>query len=169
MEVWKDVQGYEGLYKVSNLGKVKRLFKSGKENVLSGRADKDGYIEVILSKNQKKKTCRLHRLVALAFIPNPNGKKEVNHKDKNKQNNSVDNLEWVTTAENIRHSFAMGRNMYKRAIVQYTKAMEIVAHWESIREASRNLKIATSGIVGCCGGHLQTSGGFIWRYEGGDI
>lgn len=168
-EVWKDICGYEGTYQVSNFGRVKRLFRNGKENILSGKKDKDGYIEVILSSNQKKKYYRLHRLVADAFVPNVESKPQINHKDRNKQNNSANNLEWVTGSENILHTFATGRKVRRRPIVQYTRDMTLVSFWDSIREAGKALKIAENNITSCCSGKLPTAGGFIWRYKEADV
>lgn len=115
-EVWKDVKGYEGQYQVSSYGRVKSvprvIIRSNgnpqtiSEKILAPIVDKrSGYLKVSLMKG-KLRTCRIHRLVAESFIPNPEGKPEVNHKDGNKQNNTVDNLEWVTESENISHAFA---------------------------------------------------------------
>ena len=168
MEIWKEVKGYEGLYQVSNLGRIKRHFKNGKENILNGKIDKDGYIEVILSKNQNKKYCRLHRLVACAFISNPDDKAEVNHKDRNKRNNDVCNLEWVTPSENVRHTFLTGRKIRTRAVVQYNKNMELVAEFDSLKEASKKIKLKQNNISTCCNGKQKTVGGYIWRYKVGD-
>lgn len=99
-EVWKDIEGYEGLYQISNLGRVKRV-ATGK--VLKGGKDKDGYLMVKLYKNNIRSNKKIHRLVAEAFIPNPENKPQVNHADENKTNNSLDNLEWMTAKENINH------------------------------------------------------------------
>jgi hypothetical protein len=165
-EEWKDIAGYEGLYQVSNLGKIKRLFKNGKEHALIGKKDKDGYIVVSLSKNQKKKYCRLHRVVADAFLSNPDGKPQINHKDRNKQNNTVANLEWVTASENTVHCFATGRDVFKRPVLQYDKNMVLVACWNSIKEASRKTGVDISNLCACCRGRLKSSGGYVWRYKG---
>ena len=165
MEVWKDVVGYEGLYQVSNYGRLKRVFKNKKEHLLTGKKDKDGYIQVILSRNQKKKHCRLHRLVAETFIPNPNDKPVVNHKDKNVLNNTVDNLEWATVSENTKHGYETGRSVHGRSVIQYTKNMEYVACWKSIEKAARVLGVDQANICACCNGRQKTSGGYIWRYK----
>lgn len=117
MEIWKDIKGYEGLYQVSNLGRVKSLgrfhkFPNGgiyeiKPRILKNATETSGYLFVALY-NGYRKQYKIHRLVAEAFIPNPNNLPQVNHKDLNKQNNRVDNLEWCTASENIKHAFKHG-------------------------------------------------------------
>ena len=169
MEIWKDIRGYEGIYQVSNYGRVKRFFQKGKERMLKGKKDKDGYVEIVLSKDSEKRYFRLHRLVAEAFILNVENKPEVNHKDKNKLNNTSANLEWVTTAENIRHSFLLGRNVHVKAVLQYTKNMELVAEFASQKEASEKACVKQSNISSCCNGRLKTVGGYIWRYKVGEV
>lgn len=100
-EVWKDIKGYEGLYQVSNLGRV----KSVKRNLTLKPCNRNRYLIVLLSKNGIKKAINVHRLVAQAFIPNPDDKRTVNHIDGNKQNNCVDNLEWCSQSENVKHAY----------------------------------------------------------------
>lgn len=132
-EIWKDVVGYEGLYKVSNMGRVKRLGKvinriakdkrEGKrsqgsyeqviilkDKILKPQMKEKGYLVVGLVKDGKQKRIFIHRLVAIAFIPNPNNKPEVNHLNGNKGDNRVDNLEWVTSEENNKHAIKTGLN-----------------------------------------------------------
>lgn len=126
-EVWKPIKGFEGLYEVSNMGRVKSLdraynlpieyFPGGKAlkkgRIISGNKGDKHYQQVALFDRQgKKKYASIHRLVAEAFIPNPEGKKQVNHIDGNKQNNNVSNLEWVTPSENIIHSYNTGLNTH---------------------------------------------------------
>ena len=115
-EIWKDIEGYEGLYQISNLGNVKSLHRIAnipnghrkvKERILK-QTENRGYRAVIISKEKTRKEFSAHRLVAFHFIPNPENKPEVNHIDGNKSNNKVENLEWVTPSENIRHSYAVG-------------------------------------------------------------
>ena len=105
-EIWKPIKDYEGLYEVSNLGRVKSLkrFHHQREQILKNKLTKDGYYEIALLKNSKYKYIRIHRIVAQTFIPNEMNKKEVNHKDGNKLNNCVDNLEWCTSSENQKHA-----------------------------------------------------------------
>ena len=93
MEIWKDILGYEGLYQVSNYGRVRSL-KYGKEKILKQQINTDGYLHIDLYKNKKRKNYNVHRLVTIAFLENPNNYPQVNHKDENKQNNHIDNLEW---------------------------------------------------------------------------
>ena len=105
-EIWKDIVGYEGLYQVSNLGRVKSLgnTKARKEKILLGVSISDNYLQIGLNKNGERKRYVIHRLVAEAFIPNPLNKPQVNHINGNKKDNRVENLEWWTQCENIRHS-----------------------------------------------------------------
>ena len=113
-EVWKDIEGYEGLYQVSNLGRVKGIndymkYKSGRilTQYLMDRGK--GYYKVWLYKNTKRKMCYVHRLVAQAFIPNPNNYPDINHKDENSRNNVVENLEWCTEAYNMSYGTLQDR------------------------------------------------------------
>lgn len=117
-EIWKDVVGFEDHYEVSNLGRVRRkkgftYYRDGRiaqfsQTILKSALNRKGYERVYLSKGSKKTTITVHRLVAEAFIPNPENKKTVNHIDCNKLNNKAENLEWQTNTENMRHAFANG-------------------------------------------------------------
>lgn len=109
MEIWKDIQGYKNRYQVSNHGKVRSLKRN---NILKPEIKNDGYLRVCLYANGKKKHKRINRLVARAFIENQNNKSQVNHKDGNKKNNHVSNLEWMTDKENKKHSVKNGLNAY---------------------------------------------------------
>ena len=119
-EIWKDVVGYEGFYQVSNLGRVKSFHKN-KVKILEPHCDKTSrsYPRVNLCKENCMVKKLVHVLVAEAFIPNPQGKPMVNHKDGNKRNNRVDNLEWVTNSENVRHAFRIGLNRRKKGTDVY--------------------------------------------------
>ena len=105
MEEWRDIKGYEGKYKISSYGKVKSL-KYKDEKLLRPSYDKDGYKQVILYNNGKGKKWFIHRLVAIHFLPNPNNLPQVNHKDEDKANNAVENLEWCTCKYNINYGTA---------------------------------------------------------------
>lgn len=116
-EIWKDITGYEGVYQVSNFGRIKslgRFLKRGEskifvdEFIMSGGSTPIGYKTVNLTKNKVRKAFSVHRLVAKAFIPNPEGKPEVNHIDGDKLNNNYTNLEWCTRRENLQHAYDTG-------------------------------------------------------------
>lgn len=108
-ELWRDVIGYEGFYQVSNFGRVKSFYRIG-ERLLTPSANKSGYQYVVLTdKNKIRKSCKVHTLVARAFIPNPENKPVVHHRDSNRANNRVSNLEWVTHRENTAYAVQMGR------------------------------------------------------------
>jgi hypothetical protein len=136
LEIWKDVKSFEGIYQVSNLGRVKSLSRNfilkGKVNNLHTRVVKEkilkplniqGYMRVVLCKNRIKKNFQVHRLVALHFIDNPENKSHVNHKDCVKDNNNVINLEWCTPSENSRHAMENGlfENAIKASLVKTSK------------------------------------------------
>jgi hypothetical protein len=112
VEIWKNIINYEGLYQVSNMGRVKSLWK-GKERILKSGKSIWGYYLVNLHKNGKIKTYSVHRLVGIAFISNPDNKPEINHIDGNKTNNRADNLEWCTHLENIEHAYIIGLHTQK--------------------------------------------------------
>lgn len=172
-EIWKDIQGYEGLYQVSNLGKVKSLTYSNqykridKVKMLKLSIDHKGYIYVGIG-YKPRKTCKVHRLVAQAFIPNPNNYSQVNHIDGNKQNNCISNLEWCDNDFNMNHAKINGlldkrTNNNKKPIKQYNLDGEFIARWDSAEDAYRKLNICSSHIRDCCRGERKTAGGYIWR------
>lgn len=113
MEIWKDIEGFEGVYQISNYGRVKSLRKKcgtiiKEESMRKLSLTRDGYYKVRLIRGDKDVTTRVHRLVAKAFIPNPENKETVNHIDGNKLNNHVDNLEWSTRHEQLQHAYDLG-------------------------------------------------------------
>ena len=153
-EIWKDCKGYEGLYQVSNLG---RVWSVKTQSYIYGGWDKDGYIRVHLTaKNGKTKIEKVHRLVALVFLDNPNNYPVVNHKDENKQNNSVENLEWCNTAYN---------NIYSRG--KAVICVELNRIFDCSQTAGKELGIDASGIRKCCKGKKLTCGGYHWKYYDG--
>lgn len=165
MEIWKDIKGYEGLYQVSNLGRVKSLNyrRTKKEKILKTKESKDGYLRVTLSNNKDNKIYFIHRLVAQTFLCNPYNHKEVNHKDENKRNNYVDNLEWCTRKYNINY----GKRTLKtqKRIIQYDRKGNFIKEWNSISECDNKLNIAHQSICACCKGKRKTAGGYVWRYK----
>lgn len=185
-EIWKDIKGYEGLYEVSSYGNVRSLDRvvicsNGRKCSQNGRIlkpvkDKDGYLICGLRKNSKRKIFKVHRLVAQAFIPNPNNLPQVNHKDENKGNNcvflkkdgSVDlnksNLEWCTQAYNNCYGTRLKKlSMYVLQLDKDTN--EIVSEYPSAAEAERKLNIDHSSISKCCNGKRNTAYGYKWKYK----
>ena len=158
-EIWRDIKGYEGKYMVSNLGRVKSLNynKTGKEKIMKGVPDGYGYFQLSLCKEGKVKNCRINRLVAQAFIPNPDNLPEVNHKDKIRTNNRVDNLEWCTTQYNVEYSKA-------KAVIGINKVSGLILEFPSANEAKRQTGINQSNIIQCCKGRRNSAGGFYWHY-----
>lgn len=140
-------------------------FKVIKENILNTYKTKNNeYSIVSLSAGGKRKSKSIHRLVATAFIPNPENKLQVNHIDGNKKNNSVLNLEWVNAKENVQH--AINNKLRKtKAIIQYDIKGNYIKEWGSIAEASKILNIPAPNIINCCKGKCKVIGGFIWRYK----
>ena len=171
-EIWKDVVGYEGLYQVSNLGNVK-----SKRGLLKPQPRQHGYLAVWLygKGGHAKRNARqisVHRLVAEAFIPNPNNYSEVNHLDECKTNNCVDNLEWCSHVQNSNHGTRPQRIGEKhrngkksKPIAQYSKSGELIRIFPSLQEASRN-GFNASNICNCAKGNPSYSNayGYIWRY-----
>lgn len=168
-EIWKDKKDYEGHYQVSNCGRVKSI-KFGKERILKPFTDGRGYLYVNLCKNNKQKTYKVHRLVAEAFLPNPNNLPMINHRDENKSNNSVNNLEWCDVKYNNTYGTRIERVSEKntngkrsKPVLQYTLDGKFVREWDSIRECGRNGFIPTC-ICMCCKGKLKKHKDFIWKY-----
>lgn len=173
-EVWRDIENYEGLYQISNLGRVRSLnyLGHGRVAVLKSRNCGKGYLKVVLSKDKKPKEWFIHRLVAIAFIPNPHNLPCVNHKDENKLNNIVENLEWCTHKYNANYGTAIQRRVAKminnpsksKPVGQYTLQWDLIATYPSAREAARQTGFSQGGISDCCRGEIKTAGGYIWYY-----
>ena len=165
-EIWKDVKGYEGLYKISNRGKVYSFYTN---KILKNSKSIDGYYRVYLRKNKKRKFASIHRLVAEAFIPNPNDLPQVNHKDENKKNNNVYNLEWCDCKYNANYGTRnkRGSNSKKKAIEQYTKDNKLIRIWNSSIEIRDVLGFDTSAISKCCNNrkNFNSSHGYIWKFK----
>ena len=162
MEFWKYVKNYEGLYEVSSTGKVRNI-RNNKNNLIKTRFDRAGYLRLGLSKDNIKSTHLVHRLVAEAFIPNPDNLPQVNHKDENKQNNCVDNLEWCDANYNANYGTRTARQ--SKSVIQYSLSGEQIRVWNSATEAAKNLKLHQANISNCCYGLQGSSGGFLWKFK----
>ena len=162
-EVWKDVVGYEGLYQVSNLGRVKSLKRN---QLLKPKIAKNGYVQVKLY-NGDKKTRYIHRLVANAFLDNHNGKAEVNHIDSNPSNNRLDNLEWVTHKENMEWSALQGTmiraKICKRRPIIGTDENGKMYIFEKLRDVEK-FGFDRKNVSMCCNGKYKQHKGLTWKY-----
>ena len=167
-EEWKSITGYEGLYEVSSLGRVRSLnyHCTGKIKVLKPCKRGYGYLYVKLCKNRVMKKCSIHRLVAETFIQNPLNKPQVNHKDEDKTNNRASNLEWMTAKENSNYGTRNEHvaKVLSKPVLQFTKDSKFVAEYLSTHDAERRTGIAHSSIAKCCRGSYKSAGGSVWRY-----
>ena len=171
-ELWKDITGYEGLYKISNTGKIKSFRKGKRQNskdeyLLQPSLNANGYQNVTLYRNPHDKHKYLvHRLVAQAFIPNPQNFEAVNHIDENPLNNNVNNLEWCTISYNNAYGTAKIRQSITHGakVQQFTINGVLLATYESMHIASQITGINKHVIKDCCSGHCQSGQGYIWRY-----
>ena len=183
-EIWKVIPGYDGRYEVSSHGRIKTYSNARWGNKAQGRImtlkkTTAGYPCVTLYKpfsNGQRTYCMVHRLVAKAFIPNPENKETVNHIDGNKENNIVTNLEWATHSENSTHAVRTGLSTpsqkqkdvtVKRCsipVLMFDKCMNLLAKYESAKQASLQTGAEHSSIIKCCRGKLKTANGYIWRY-----
>lgn len=173
--------GYEGLYLISSDGQVKSLISN---KLLKPNHMSNGYLSVELFKNGKSKRLLIHRLVATAFIDNPDNLPQINHKDEVRSNNHASNLEWCTPKYNMnygkgvttRHSKTdysteLRKNVARengrkasKSVIQLSKDNEYISNYQSIKEASKTLNIDASHISDVCKGKRKSAGGFIWRY-----
>lgn len=163
MEIYKDIEGYEG-YKISNYGNVKSLGngKSRKEKILKSTKDKYGYLIVCLSKQGKHKLYFIHRLVAQAFLDNADNLPEVNHKDEDKTNNHVTNLEWCTRLYN--HNYGTINQRIADALRKQVLCLETSKIYPSLNEVQKQLGFNKGNISSCCNGKTKQAYGFHWKY-----
>lgn len=161
---WKKIiiDDDETNYSVSNIGQIRN---DNTDRILKPSLQQ-GYYHITLTINKKQKNLRVHRLVALAFILNPKNKPYVNHKDGDRKNNKVDNLEWVTPKENIQHAHKTGlvKKTRGRQVIQYSLMGEEMITFNSIAEAAKELNLQGSKIVLCCQKQRMTTGDYQWRY-----
>ena len=161
VETFVKIDGFEN-YEVSNLGKVRNI-KSGR--TLKPSLNQDGYLKHCLSENNKQKYLYLHRIIATAFIDNPEEKPQVNHIDENKTNNDLSNLEWCTIRENAVHGTRTKRIAEKRSkkVVQLDLNDNILNVFKSMTQAEQETGISVGNISHCCNGRSKSAGGFKWR------
>ena len=172
-EVWKDIEFCKGSYQVSSKGRVKSLERivtkynaltkrnnivEIPEKILKPSINKYGYYRVSLNINGKRETYPIHRLVAEAFLENTNNLKTVNHIDKNKLNNNIENLEYMSIGDNVRHSL-------NKPVIKFDETGNVLEEYPSINEAGRQTKIYYQNIYKCCKGKRKTAGGYEWRYK----
>lgn len=161
-EEFRDIPGYEGLYEVSNLGRVRR---DGR--ILKPSKNKKGYLLVSLFKNGIERKAYIHRLVAQSFLPNPSNFPCINHKDENKTNNIIDNLEWCDHQYNNNYGTRNERiseSQYK-PVLQYDLLGNFIREWPSMKKVEEEMGIKYQNISGCCSGKYKTAGGFVWRFK----
>lgn len=171
-EIWKAIKGYEGLYEVSNLGNVRSLDRIDrinhfwKGNMLKLKNDK-GYYRATLCKDGNKKMFFIHRLVAEAFILNPNNYPIINHKDENPLNNRVENLEWCTHQYNSNYGTCIERRAEKtsKPILQFSLSGEFIKEYPSAEEAAKQLSIYKQNICKVLKGKRKKCGGYVWKYK----
>ena len=174
MIIWKDVKGYEGLYRVNNLGQIQNVIKG---NILKQFENTGGYLKVYLYKNRNRKTLSVHRVVCEAFINNPNNYPQVNHLNMNKHDNRPENLEWCTQSHNIKHSFLHGgRDHNKLMLLKATHKRvcccdedgNVIKEYYSLSEAARSTGCNVANISACCHGRLKRIGGYRWNLLGSE-
>lgn len=167
--IWKDIKDYEGLYQINNYGEIKSLHNyRGKGNILTPII-KRGYYEIGLRKNGIRKWHLVHRLVANAFIPNSNNLPQINHKDENKLNNDINNLEWCTVKYNNCYGSRLKRvsntNKLKKKVIQFDLKGNKLNVFNSIKEASRQTKTDSTDISKCINNKRKTANNFVWVCE----
>ena len=177
-EVWKPVPGYEGLYEVSNLGNVRSINwrNTGVVKNLYLKTHNKGYLQVELAKDGIKKSFVVHRLVATAFLPNPLAYPEVNHKDENKKNNVVENLEWCSRSYNVLYSISSRKSVKHREycsrnsknsslkVQQIAKDGTVIKVWSNSREVFLQTGMSDWSISECCRGNRKSAYGYFWQY-----
>ena len=191
-EIWKDIVGFEGMYQISNMGRVKSVertawsglnggcYRTVPERILKAMKNSNGYLYVQLCKDGINKNYTVHQLVGNAFLSNPQDYKELNHRDEDKTNNCVNNLEWCSRSYNLTYNGRAkkageklrGRKQSEehikkrsKSILGIDKVTGLIVEFPSAKEAEREMGIAQSNITKCCKGKLNSCGGFYWMYK----
>lgn len=161
-ENWKPVEGYEDRYLISRFGEVYSI----KSDCILKPELRHGYYNVQLFDGHGYKHKMIHRLIAIAFIPNPNNYPFINHRDECPTNNSIDNLEWCTASYNVNYGTAIQRSVDKKktGVSQFSKDGTFIATYDSIMNAERGTGVYNPNIVKCCKGERKSAGGYIWKY-----
>lgn len=157
-EIWRDIKDYEGIYRISNLGNV---YSVRRDSLLKSGMSGNGYLSVILCTDGRRKHFKVHRLVAEAFIENKLNKPAVNHKDEDKHNNNVNNLEWVTTKENINYGTRNIRTSKRIKVIYQDDTYEI---WESANVFAREFGVNQSNVCAALHGRIKTAYGMRFEY-----
>lgn len=177
MENWKDITNYEGLYMVSDLGNIKRIYKNGKTRIMIGGIQNGGYKYVSLTKDSVSKVKTIHRIVAIHFIENPFNKSDVNHKNSDRKDNRVLNLEWNTRSENLKHGYRSGNrkssmigksgenSINGKQVLQFSKDYKLLNCFTSAVCAEIKTGVSRSNISSVCRGLRRCSGGYIWQFK----
>ena len=179
-EIWKDIPNYEGKYQASNLGNIKSLYSN---KILKYEISKNGYCQVMLCKDKKRRLLYVHRLVAITYLDNYSENLQVNHKNGIKIDNKIDNLEMVTSKENIQHSFKNKLQVIKKGkenhlynrygkyankskpVYQYDLNGNFIKKWDCQKDIQRELGFDERNISACATGKVKTSFGFIWKHK----
>ena len=189
LEIWKDIPDYEGLYQASNMGNIRSIArKHTKGGILRYSMGSGGYKQLVLCKNGKPRTYMIHRLIAKTFLTNDNNLKEINHKDENKLNNCLENLEYCDRIYNQNYGTAIIRMVknhnYKESIIKSAAHRDynliaqktrkkilqldlndnIIKEWDGIRVASKQLSLSVSNISKCCNNKAKTCGNYRWKF-----
>lgn len=169
IEEWRPVVGFEGLYEVSDLGRVKSLNyrRTGKEKILKPKKCNGGYLQLCLSNGKCRIMRMVHRMAAEAFLGECPAGLEVNHLDENKENNRVDNLEYCSRKYNVNYGTRTARMAAtnSKPVLQYDLDGNLVKRWPSAREIEQQMGIPSTNITACLKGRIKTTHGYIWRYE----